>query len=94
MIGECDKSLMNEMSVSRQKFYMDAQMRRKNRREFLKTSHLLAASCSVGYFTSSSPLKARSPNEQPRLAVIGVGGQGMGDGRRAQNSHPKIDQIL
>ncbi len=60
-------------------------MRKNTRREFLKTSQALAATCSVGYFTSSLPLKAMSPNERPRLAVIGVGGQGMGDGRRAQN---------
>ncbi len=64
-------------------------MRKNTRREFLKTSQALAATCSVGYFTSSHPLKAMSPNERPRLAVIGVGGQGMGDGRRAQN-HSEI----
>ena len=68
---------------------MEAQMREQTRREFLTTARALAATSAVGYFTSPSPTKAMSPNERPRLAVIGVGGQGMGDGRRAQN-HSEI----
>ena len=60
-------------------------MKKNTRREFLKTTPVLAATCSLGYYTSSNPATAMSPNDRPRLAVIGVGGQGMGDGRRAQN---------
>ena len=60
-------------------------MKQSNRRSFLKKTHSLAAASALGYFTSSSSVHAQSANDRPRLAVIGVGGQGMGDGRRAQN---------
>ena len=64
---------------------MDLQMKQSNRRSFLKKTHSFAAASALGYFTSSRSVRAQSANDRPRLAVIGVGGQGMGDGRRAQN---------
>ena len=56
-----------------------------NRRQFLKSTSTLAAATSLGAFSSSPVVGADSPNERPRIAVIGCGGQGTGDGRRALN---------
>jgi len=56
-----------------------------DRRRFLQTSSTLAAATSLGAFSGTSVLQADSPNERPRVAVIGCGGQGTGDGRRATN---------
>ena len=60
-------------------------MSQLNRRRFLQTSSTLAAATSLGAFTGTSPVRADSPNERPKFAVIGCGGQGTGDGRRATN---------
>ncbi len=55
-----------------------------NRRSFLQSTSTLAAAASVGYFSSSSVVRANGPSDRPKIAVIGCGGQGVGDGRRAQ----------
>jgi predicted dehydrogenase len=60
-------------------------MAQLNRRRFLQSTSTLAAAASVGVFSSSSAVRAHSPNERPKVAVIGCGGQGTGDGRRALN---------
>ncbi|MGB0596161.1 MAG: Gfo/Idh/MocA family protein [Rubripirellula sp.] len=54
-----------------------------DRRKFLKSTSTLAATASVGYFSSASTARTTSPNERPKIALIGCGGQGTGDGRRA-----------
>jgi len=54
-----------------------------NRRRFLKSTSTLAAAASLGVFSGSAIARADSPNERPKVAVIGCGGQGTGDGRRA-----------
>jgi len=56
-----------------------------NRRRFLQTSSTLVAANSLRAFTGTSVIRADSPNERPKFAVIGCGGQGTGDGRRATN---------
>jgi predicted dehydrogenase len=56
-----------------------------NRRRFLKSTSTLAAVSGLGVFSSRSVGQARTPNERPKVAIIGCGGQGTGDGRRAQN---------
>jgi predicted dehydrogenase len=56
---------------------------RIDRRRFLKSTSALAATTSVGYFSSTSQARSNSPNERPKIALIGCGGQGTGDGRRA-----------
>ncbi len=58
-------------------------MSQTSRRSFLKSSSTLAAAASMGVFSSVSVARSDSPNERPTLAVIGCGGQGTGDGRRA-----------
>ncbi|MDA9859155.1 twin-arginine translocation signal domain-containing protein, partial [Rubripirellula sp.] len=58
-------------------------MARIDRRRFLKSTSALAATTSVGYFSSTSQARSNSPNERPKIALIGCGGQGTGDGRRA-----------
>ena len=60
-------------------------MSRINRRRFLHTSSTLAAATALRSISSGSPVRADSPNERPKVAVIGCGGQGTGDGRRATN---------
>ncbi|MFT5522262.1 MAG: putative dehydrogenase [Pirellulaceae bacterium] len=60
-------------------------MSQVNRRRFLQSTSTLAAATSLGVFSSSPVARANTPNERPQIAVIGCGGQGMGDGRRAQN---------
>jgi len=60
-------------------------MSRIDRRRFMHTSSTLAAATALGSISSGSPVRAASPNERPRVAVIGCGGQGTGDGRRATN---------
>ena len=60
-------------------------MSQLNRRRFLQSSSTLAAAGSLGVFTSSPVVQADSPNARPKFAVIGCGGQGTGDGRRALN---------
>lgn len=54
-----------------------------NRRKFIQTSSTLAAAGSLGVFSSVAPLRAAGPNSRPKIAVIGCGGQGTGDGYRA-----------
>lgn len=56
-----------------------------NRRQFLQSSSQLAAAASLGVFSSRRVVRANTPNERPKVAVIGCGGQGTGDGRRALN---------
>tara|TARA_B110000438_G_C15798918_1_gene644154 strand:+ start:849 stop:2297 length:1449 start_codon:yes stop_codon:yes gene_type:complete len=56
-----------------------------NRRHFLHSTSTLAAAGSMGVFSSRSVVRADTPNERPTVAVIGCGGQGTGDGRRATN---------
>ncbi len=56
-----------------------------NRRRFLQTSSTLAAATSLGAFCNTSRVRAGGPNDRPKVAVIGCGGQGTGDGRRALN---------
>lgn len=59
-------------------------MSRIRRRQFLGSSAATATAASFGVFTSSSTRgDTSSPNARPRLAVIGCGGQGTGDGNRA-----------
>ncbi|MGB1927352.1 MAG: Gfo/Idh/MocA family protein, partial [Rubripirellula sp.] len=60
-------------------------MRRVSRRRFLNTASTLASASSLGFFSSRSLARSNSPNERPSVAVIGCGGQGTGDGRRATN---------
>ncbi|MDE0864733.1 MAG: Gfo/Idh/MocA family oxidoreductase [Rubripirellula sp.] len=60
-------------------------MTQVTRRRFLESTTTLAAAGSVGYLTSTSPVRAAGPNDRPQIAVIGCGGQGTGDGRRAQD---------
>ncbi len=60
-------------------------MNQFNRRRFIKATATLAAATSCGYFSSRSVARANTPSERPKIAVIGCGGQGTGDGRRAQN---------
>ena len=54
-----------------------------DRRRFLQSSSALAATPSFGFFSSTSLARSSSPNERPKIALIGCGGQGTGDGRRA-----------
>ena len=56
-----------------------------DRRRFLKATSTVAAAGAVGVFSSRSVVRGNSPNERPTVAVIGCGGQGTGDGRRAVN---------
>ena len=60
-------------------------MSQLNRRRFLQSTSTLAAAGSLGVFTSSPVVRGDSPNDRPKFAVIGCGGQGTGDGRRALN---------
>jgi predicted dehydrogenase len=60
-------------------------MTQVTRRRFLESTTTLAAAGSVGYLSSTSPVRAAGPNDRPQIAVIGCGGQGTGDGRRAQD---------
>jgi len=60
-------------------------MSQVNRRRFLQSTSTLAAASSLGVFSSTPVVRADSPNERPRFALIGCGGQGTGDGRRALN---------
>ena len=58
-------------------------MSRQNRRRFLKTTSTVAAASTFGVFSTVQPVRANTPNSRPRIAVIGCGGQGTGDGYRA-----------
>lgn len=61
-------------------------MARLDRRRFLQTTSTVAAASSLGVYTSTSASAAsdsNSPNARPKIAVIGCGGQGTGDGYRA-----------
>jgi predicted dehydrogenase len=60
-------------------------MSQLSRRRFLQSTSALAAASSVGVFSSTSVVRADTPNERPKFALIGCGGQGTGDGRRALN---------
>ena len=60
-------------------------MSQVSRRRFLQSTSTLAAASSLGVFSSTSAVRADSPNERPKFALIGCGGQGTGDGRRALN---------
>ena len=53
-----------------------------NRRRFLETTST-AAAAALGVFSSTESRAADSPNSRPKIALIGCGGQGTGDGRRA-----------
>ena len=54
-----------------------------NRRQFIKTSSTLAAAASAGVFSTAQAATSDSPNARPKIALIGCGGQGTGDGYRA-----------
>jgi hypothetical protein len=54
-----------------------------NRRRFVQSTAALAATSSLGVFSSRSLARRDSPNERPHFALIGCGGQGTGDARRA-----------
>lgn len=54
-----------------------------NRRRFLKSSSTLGTAAAFGFFSSKAAGRSQSPNERPRFALIGCGGQGTGDARRA-----------
>lgn len=55
-------------------------MQSSSRRDFLKTSALLAAGTSLPYFAWSQPAFAnQSANARPRIGCIGVGSMGTGD---------------
>ncbi len=58
-------------------------MPKTNRRRFLKSTSTLASATALGVFSSTSIARSPSPNERPRFALIGCGGQGTGDARRA-----------
>jgi hypothetical protein len=60
-------------------------MTRQSRREFLKTAAAggLAAASSRTVLASTTQAQAVSPNDRIQLALIGAGGQGMGDTRTA-----------
>lgn len=58
-------------------------MSKVNRRRFLQSTSTLAATTALGVFSSTSLARSNSPNERPRFALIGCGGQGTGDARRA-----------
>lgn len=58
-------------------------MNQTTRRRFLQTTSTFAAGAAIGAFPGSSRIPAKGPNERPTFAVIGCGGQGTGDGRRA-----------
>ena len=60
-------------------------MSRLHRRRFLQVTSTLAAAGAHGVFSSRSVAQGNSANERPTVAVIGCGGQGTGDGRRAVN---------
>jgi predicted dehydrogenase len=54
-----------------------------NRRRFLQSTSAVAAATSLGVFSGTSSARSKSPNERPKFALIGCGGQGTGDARRA-----------
>ncbi len=54
-----------------------------NRRRFLQSTSAVAATTSFGFLARTSVAQNKSPNERPHIALIGCGGQGTGDGRRA-----------
>ena len=56
-------------------------MSHPNRRRFIQSTSSVALAGALG----GGSVSASSPNERPKIAVIGCGGQGTGDGRRAQN---------
>ena len=58
-------------------------MTEQNRRSFLCNTAALAAIPASGLYLGAAPRRSRSPNARPTFAVIGCGGQGTGDGRRA-----------
>ncbi len=59
-------------------------MPRIHRRQFLQSTSAAATAASCGVFSSTSAKAASdSPNSRPKIAVIGCGGQGTGDGYRA-----------
>ena len=62
---------------------LESLMTRFNRRRFLQSTSTLASATAAGVFSSSSLAQSTSPNERPRFALIGCGGQGTGDARRA-----------
>ena len=54
-----------------------------SRRTFLHSASTAAVAATTGFFSSRSVARGQSPNERPRVAVVGCGGQGTGDGRQA-----------
>ncbi|MEO2016024.1 MAG: Gfo/Idh/MocA family oxidoreductase [Fuerstiella sp.] len=58
-------------------------MSKINRRRFLQSTSAAAATASIGGFVGTSSAGSNSPNARPHIALIGCGGQGTGDGRRA-----------
>ena len=55
----------------------------RSRRRFLQATSTAAAAATAGFFSSRSAVRGQSPNARPRVAVVGCGGQGTGDGRQA-----------
>ena len=58
-------------------------MSKVNRRRFLQSTSTLASATALGVYSSTSLARPNSPIERPRFALIGCGGQGTGDARRA-----------
>jgi len=56
---------------------------KSTRRDFLKTGGAVAGAAATPYIWTSSYAKAQDKNDRPQIALIGCGGQGSGDARRA-----------
>ena len=56
-----------------------------NRRNFFGSTSAIAAGTAFGFFSERDVIASQSPNSRPTFALIGCGGQGTGDGRRALN---------
>ena len=56
-----------------------------NRRNFFGSTSAIAAGTAFGFFSERNVIASQSPNSRPTFALIGCGGQGTGDGRRALN---------
>lgn len=54
-----------------------------NRRHFLQTTSATAAAVAAGVHSGTAVSRADTPGSRPKIAVIGCGGQGTGDGYRA-----------
>jgi predicted dehydrogenase len=58
-------------------------MSSRSRRRFLQVTSTAAVAATTGFFSSRAAVRGQSLNARPRVAVIGCGGQGTGDGRQA-----------